>query len=139
MNLTPKVLTIGSFDILHWAHLDFLSICKSFGKLVVGVNSDEFMAKFKNKPIMGIEERRYALERAGYATTINDSAGKELIERLKPDILVVGSDWARKDYLSQIGVTQDWLDERKIIMIYVPYVQKMPISTTEIKRRVRES
>lgn len=139
MSSRYKVLTMGSFDILHWAHLDFLEICSKFGKLTVGVNTDKFMEKFKGKPIMGLKERRYALERAGYRTIENSSAGKKLIERLRPDIIVVGSDWARKDYLTQIGVTQDWLDERKIILVYVPYVQKMPMSTTEIKRRVREA
>ena len=41
-----------------------------------------------------------------------------------------------KDYLDQIGVTQDWLDEQHIILAWVPYIQKLPISTSAIRRRV---
>lgn len=133
-----RVLTIGTFDILHWGHLDFLDECLKLGKLTVGVNSDEFVATFKEPPIMSDEERMYAIARLGLDVVINTSNGKDLVDAIHPDILAVGSDWARKDYLSQIGVTQDWLDERHIILAYVPYVQVTPISTSEIKRRVRE-
>lgn len=137
MQKPNKVLTIGSFDILHFGHIDFLRSCQRLGELTVGVNTDEFIQRFKPKPTLSYEERTYALEQVGFTTIKNDSAGKELIEEVKPEILAVGSDWARKDYFNQIDVTQDWLDEQNITMAYVPYVQKYPISSSEIKRRVR--
>lgn len=134
-----RVLTIGTFDLLHWGHIDFLDQCADLGDLTVGVNSDEFVVQFKPEaPIMTQEERMYTVERLGFDVILNESSGRQLIERLNPDILAVGSDWARKDYLKQIDVTQDWLDERHIILAYVPYVQKMSISSSEIKRRIRE-
>jgi glycerol-3-phosphate cytidylyltransferase len=139
MNSRPKVLTIGSFDLLHYGHVDFLKSCATLGNLIVGVNTDDFITKFKPSPTLSLAERQYAVEQLGYTTYPNDGAGKELIEHIKPDILVVGSDWARKDYYKQIDVTQDWLDEHKIIMAYVPYVQWRPISSSEIKRRVRNA
>lgn len=133
-----KVLTIGTFDILHWGHIDFLKRCAELGDLTVGVNSDTFVASFKSEsPIMSLKERTHAVKTIGYDTEFNGTAGKNLINRLRPDILAVGSDWARKDYLKQIDVTQDWLDEHNIILAYVPYVQLLPISSTEIKRRIR--
>jgi len=134
-----RVLTIGTFDVLHWGHIDFLKECQKLGELTVGVNTDEFTAKFKDAPIMNLKERMYALKQLGFYVVKNDSAGRKLIEKKEPDILVVGSDWARKDYYKQIDVTQDWLDDHKIILAYVPYVQEMIISTTEIKRRIREA
>jgi len=73
----------------------------------------------------------------GYRTVKNESAGRELIELEKPDFLVIGSDWAVKDYYAQIDVTQDYLDENDITMVYVPYTRG--ISSTELKRRVSES
>ena len=53
---------------------------------------------------------------------------------VQPNYIIIGSDWARKDYYKQMGFTQDWLDERDIGLIYVPYTDG--ISTTEIKRRI---
>lgn len=132
-----KVLTIGTFDILHWGHLAFLRQCARLGtELIVGVNSDRFVARFKPPPVMTQDERVHALAQLGYTVRLNDGPGRELIGSILPDVLAAGSDWARKDYHAQIGVTQDWLDERKIILAYVPYVQDMPVSTSEIRRRV---
>jgi cytidyltransferase-like protein len=133
-----KVLTIGTFDLVHWGHVDFLKQCSRLGEVMVGVNSDAFVGSFKQRPVMNALERMYAISGLGYETVLNESSGRELIEELIPDILAVGSDWARKDYLKQIDVTQDWLDERNIMLAYIPYVQNMPISSTEVKRRVHE-
>lgn len=134
-----RVLTIGTFDILHFGHIAFLRQCERLGtELVVGVNSDRFAGEFKPAPVMTEDERLHAIGQLAYRAVLNDGPGRDLIDTSGPDVLAIGSDWARKDYLAQIDVTQDWLDERKIILAYVPYVQKMPISTTEIRRRVRE-
>lgn len=132
------VLTIGTFDLLHYGHIDFLKRCERMGRLIVGVNSDRFVQAFKPKAVMDQDERMYAMQQRWYEVKLNDGPGKELIETVDPDILAVGSDWARKDYLKQIGVDQDWLDEHNITLAYVPYVQARPISTTEIKRRIKE-
>ena len=56
------------------------------------------------------------------------------IDLVKPDYIIIGSDWARRDYYKQMGFTQDWLDSRGIGLIYVPYTEG--ISTTEIKKRM---
>ena len=139
MTKRRTVLTIGTFDLLHYGHVDFLQIVASLGKnLTVGVNTDEFVASFKRPPTMSLEERIYALGQHGYLTMPNASAGRDLIEAAEPGILAVGSDWARKDYLSQINCTQDWLDKRRIVLAYVPYVHFKQISTTEILRRVKQ-
>lgn len=65
----------------------------------------------------------------------NDSAGRELIDLIKPDVLAIGSDWARKDYYAQIDVDQDYMDENRISMLYIPRVGTL--SSTELKSRVR--
>jgi bifunctional ADP-heptose synthase (sugar kinase/adenylyltransferase) len=56
------------------------------------------------------------------------------IEQVKPDYIIIGSDWARRDYYYQMGFDQDWLDERGIGLIYIPYTDG--ISTTAIKHRL---
>lgn len=134
-----QVLTIGTFDLLHFGHVDFLRAAATLGaQLTVGVNSDDFAASFKRRPVMTQDERIHALGQLGYPVLLNTSAGRELIEAHEPGVLAVGSDWARKPYLEQIAVTQDWLDGRQITLAYVPYVQHAQISTSEIIRRIRE-
>ena len=136
---STRVLTIGTFDILHHGHIAFLHQCGRLGtELHVGVNTDRFVRQFKPPAVMGEDERAHALRQLGYHVLLNDGPGRDLIADRGPDVLAIGSDWARKDYLAQVGVTQDWLDERRIILAYVPYVQKMAVSTTDIKRRVLE-
>jgi glycerol-3-phosphate cytidylyltransferase len=58
----------------------------------------------------------------------------QAIEAVSPDLIVIGSDWARRDYYSQMGFTQDWLDERGIGLAYIPYTDG--ISSTAIKARL---
>jgi glycerol-3-phosphate cytidylyltransferase len=62
------------------------------------------------------------------------SDSTQAIEAVDPDVIAIGSDWARKDYYKQMGFSQDWLDERGIMLLYIPYTQG--ISTTELKQRI---
>jgi cytidyltransferase-like protein len=133
-----SVLTIGTFDLMHFGHVDFLKACASLGEdLTVGVNTDRFAGSFKPEPVMDQDERTYAVEQLGYPAVLNDGPGHVLIDRLRPHVLAAGSDWARKDYLGQIFVTQDWLDGRGITVAYVPRTCWRPMSSTEVRRRVR--
>jgi cytidyltransferase-like protein len=133
-----RVLTIGTFDVLHFGHIAFLRECARLGdELLVGVNTDRFVRAFKPDPVMTQDERTHALAQLGYATWLNDGPGRDLIEDTRPAVLAVGSDWARKDYYAQLTVDQDWLDERRVILAYVPYVLGPPMSTSEIRRRIR--
>jgi glycerol-3-phosphate cytidylyltransferase len=58
------------------------------------------------------------------------------IEAVDPDIIIVGSDWARRDYYAQMNFDQDWLDERCIGLAYIPYTKG--ISTTDLKKRIKD-
>ena len=138
-----NVLTIGTFDILHFGHIGFLQQCRKLagpgGGVMVGVNSDKFAGSFKEPPVMDQDERLHAIRQLGYSADLNTGPGREFIQRHIPNLIAVGSDWAAKDYLAQIGADQDWLDTRRIILAYVPRVQVMPMSTTEIRRRITDA
>ena len=58
------IFTNGCFDILHRGHLELLKYCKSLGKVVVGLNSDESIKKLKgsSRPINPQEDRKAILE-----------------------------------------------------------------------------
>ena len=136
--MMDRVLTIGTFDVLHEGHMKLINRCKDMGELlVVGVNSDEFVESYKGKPPIMTEKERISTLKAFYGDLhchINKDKGRTLIKDVAPCNLVIGTDWLRKDYLKQIGVTVGELEEWKVNLIYVPRTEG--ISTTELKKRI---
>jgi glycerol-3-phosphate cytidylyltransferase len=139
------VYTGGTFDLFHEGHVHFLWQCKRIagedGKVVVSLNTDEFIEEYKGKPpIIPYESRKAVLLGSKYVdSVIPNEGGKDstpAILRIMPDFIVIGSDWAKKDYYAQMGFTQDWLDGYEIVLIYVPYTEG--ISSTQIKERLKE-
>lgn len=140
-NITPKIVyTGGTFDIPHRGHVEFLKQCASYGDVFVSLNTDEFIESYKGKPpIMSYEEREAVLLEFRSVTAVIPNEGgadsKPAILEVMPDIIAIGSDWARKDYHAQMGFTQDWLDDFGFDLLYIPYTEG--ISTTEIKARLK--
>ena len=135
-----KIYTGGTFDLPHAGHVNFLRKCAQLGKVYVSLNTDEFIQEYKGKPPVMTFDERYEVLTEYYSVHVvmsNDGGAdsKEAILQVKPDIIAIGSDWARRDYHAQMGFNQDWLDERGISLIYIPYTQG--ISSTEVKKRLR--
>jgi len=101
------VFTNGCFDILHVGHTRYLTEAKKQGNiLVLGLNSDESVRSLKGKerPLIPENERAdviAALESVDYVTIFHELTPLELIEYLKPDILVKGGDWKEKDVVGR--------------------------------------
>ena len=138
-----RLYTGGTFDIFHAGHVNFLKRCSDLvgggGQVIVSLNTDEFIETYKGTtPIMTYKERETALMACRYVDAVipnSDGAdSKPTILSVKPDIIAIGSDWARKDYYKQMSFTQDWLDQMNIMLVYIPYTGG--ISTTELKKRV---
>lgn len=137
MGLT--IYTGGTFDLYHSGHANFLARCAELGRVIVSLNTDEFIEAYKGKaPVISYEERRAVLLSCRSVSDVIPNFGgadsKPAIEMTSPDIVAIGSDWARRDYYSQMGFTQDWLDDRGISLIYIPYTAG--ISSTAIKARL---
>lgn len=135
-----KVYTGGTFDLLHRGHVSFLKRCSEIGDVTVALNTDEFIERYKGKPpIMSYAEREAVLLGLRYVSDVVPNVGgansRISIDLAKPDFLVIGSDWARRDYYKQMMFDQDWLDERGIALCYIPYTDG--ISTTNIKGRLK--
>jgi glycerol-3-phosphate cytidylyltransferase len=141
MGLT--VYSGGSFDTFHFGHVEFLKRCKEIagdGEVVISLNTDEFILAYKGKGlVMDYEERKRVLESCRYVDRVVPNIGGAdstvAIDLVEPDLIVVGSDWAKRDYYAQMNFTQDWLDERGIGLVYIPYTQG--ISSTAIKSRMQ--
>lgn len=135
------VYTGGTFDLFHAGHVAFLERCAEFGHVVVALNTDEFVAAYKGRsPVCTYTERAAVLEACIHVARVvpNDGGAdsRPTIEKVAPDLIVIGSDWARRDYHAQMGFTQEWLDERGIGLAYVPYTAG--ISTSDLRSRLRD-
>lgn len=140
MGLT--VYTGGTFDLFHSGHANFLRECAQYGKVIVALNTDEFIESYKGKPpVIRYADRARVLSACRYVEKVIPNTGghdsKPAIESVMPNIIAIGSDWAKKDYHAQMGFTQDWLDERLISLLYIPYTPG--ISSTDIKKRLRNA
>ena len=134
------VYTGGTFDLVHSGHVNFLRRCAMIGDVTVALNTDEFIEAYKGKrPIMSYAEREAILLGLRYVERVIPNVGgadsRIAIELVQPDMVVIGSDWARKDYYTQMGFDQDWLDQRDIGLCYIPYTKG--ISTTDLKGRLK--
>ncbi len=135
-------LTVGTFDLPHFGHGNIFKWCKILsngGRVVVSLNTDEFVKSYKGSlPVMDYEARAKTILAFKYVDEVvpnfGDENGKAVIDAVRPDLLVIGSDWAKKDYYTQMQFTQDWLDERGIVLCYVPYTKG--ISTSLIKEKL---
>lgn len=123
-----KIITYGTFDLLHYGHINLLKRAKQLGDyLVVGLSTDEFNEKEKNKKTyFSYEERKKLLEAVRYVDLVipeeNWAQKREDIKEFKIDTFVIGDDWEGK------------FDDLKDLceVVYLPRTPE--ISTTKIKK-----
>jgi D-beta-D-heptose 7-phosphate kinase/D-beta-D-heptose 1-phosphate adenosyltransferase len=101
-----KVFVNGCFDILHPAHIELLNFAKSHGEvLYVAIDSDERVKQLKGptRPIHNQEDRKFLLENLKAVNEVFIFKTKEelteLVKSIKPDIMVVGSDYQNKEVI----------------------------------------
>lgn len=108
------VFTSGRFDLVHPGHLKLLNQCRRMagpkGAVVVGVRSDKsIMATMeKGNPIIGEHQRCLLLihlRLVDHVITFDDQVPDKLIERLRPDIIVMGSDSKGKKFGENLAPT----------------------------------
>ena len=136
------VYTGGTFDLLHAGHIDFLRVCRKVagndGQVIVALNQDDFIAQFKGKPpVCSYVERREVLLACRYVDQVIENTGgsdsKPAIVSASPDFILIGEDWANRDYYKQMSFSPEWLDEKGITLLYVP--RQRNLSSTAIKER----
>lgn len=107
------VFTNGCFDILHLGHIDYLSKAADLGQiLIVGLNSDESIRKIKgnNRPICDIQSRSQVLASLSFISAVvifEEETPLNLINHIKPDILVKGKDYAIEDIVGATVVNDN--------------------------------
>ncbi|QHS23527.1 glycerol-3-phosphate cytidylyltransferase [Virgibacillus sp. MSP4-1] len=121
-----KVITYGTFDLLHNGHINLLRRAKALGDhLTVAISTDEFNAIKDKKAYHSYENRKVILEAIRYVDkVIPENNWEQKIQDVKDhniDIFVMGDDWEGKfDFL------KDYCE-----VVYLP--RTVGISTTKIK------
>ena len=124
-----RVITYGTFDLLHYGHINFLKRAKALGDyLVVAVSTDDFNYNVKHKvTYFNYEQRKQLLEAIRYVDLVipeeNMQQKKNDMHEYHIDTFVIGDDWKGKfDFLKDEGVD-------------VVYLSRTPeISTSQIKK-----
>lgn len=126
-----RVITYGTFDLLHYGHINLLKRAKALGDyLIVALSTDEFNKNSKNKKsYFSYEVRKQLLEAIRYVDlVIPENNWEQKVSDIKEyhiDVFVMGDDWKGKfDYLKE--------------QCEVVYLERTPeISTTKIKEELK--
>ncbi|MBU3145494.1 glycerol-3-phosphate cytidylyltransferase [Clostridium sp. CF012] len=129
-----KIITYGTFDMLHYGHINLLSKAKELGDyLIVALSTNEFNAIKGKECYFSFEERKKILEAIRYVDLVipEDNWEQKIkdIAEFKIDTFVIGNDWEGKfDFLKEYCE-----------VVYLPRTPE--ISTTKIKQdlELRES
>lgn len=122
-----RIITYGTFDLLHYGHINLLRRAKALGDyLIVALSTDEFNWNEKRKRCyFDYEKRKQLLEAVRYVDLVIPEASWEQkstdVELYKVDTFVMGDDWKGKfDFLKDV--------------CEVVYLERTPeVSTTQIK------
>ena len=93
----------GTFDLLHPGHVRMLKWAKeSFGHVIVAVNTDDFVTRYKAKPAQTLHERMEMLEACKYVDEVivynTEAELYALLQKLNPDVRFIGADWKGKEF-----------------------------------------
>lgn len=127
-----RVITYGTFDLLHYGHINLLKRAKEYGDyLIVGLSTDSFNQNKKDKKCyFDFHKRKSLLEAIRYVDlVIPENCWEQKVDDIllyQADIFIIGDDWEHKfDYLSKLCE-----------VIYLPRTPE--ISTTEIKNDLKK-
>lgn len=126
-----KVITYGTFDLLHYGHINLLRRAKQYGDyLIVALSTDEFNWNQKHKKsYFSYEQRKNLLEAIRYVDLVIPEESWEQkisdVQEFRVDTFVMGDDWAGKfDFL------EDYCE-----VVYLPRTPE--ISSTQIRQELK--
>lgn len=122
-----RVITYGTFDLLHYGHINLLRRAKEYGDyLIVGLSTDDFNREKGKESYFNYDERRQLLESCRYVDLVIPEYSwdqkREDCQKYWVDTLVMGDDWKGKF---------DFLEQEDVKVVYLPRTPE--ISTTKIK------
>jgi len=133
----PVVFTNGVFDVLHRGHASYLAQARALGgSLVVALNSDASarrLGKGPERPLNTLLDRAHviaALQSVSLVTWFDEDTPLEIIQALRPDVLVKGGDYDM-DTLAEA----QWVRSQGGLATAIPFVSGY--STTQLVRLIQ--
>jgi len=129
------VFTNGIFDLLHRGHVEYLARAKSMGDiLIIGLNTDASARRLKGpaRPYSKLVDRAAVLaglEAVDYIVSFGESTPIKLITALKPDILIKGAEYKKREIVGAREV-ESWGGK----VVRVP--MRRGLSTTALIRKI---
>ncbi len=126
-----RILTYGTFDLLHYGHINLLKRAKALGDyLIVGLSTDDFNQMKNKKAYHSYEARKIMLEAVRYVDLVipekDWNQKPDDIKKYEVDILVMGDDWAGSEKFKNL--------EEYCEVCYLPRTEG--VSTTKIKKEL---
>lgn len=126
-------------DIIHPGHINIIKIASQYGRVIVGLFTDEAIASYKRKPYMTYEQRKTVIENIKGVSEVvpqNTRDYEDNLRKFQPRYMVHGTDW-REGPLADvrkkaIAILKEWGGE-----IIEPEYTK-GISSTLIQKKIRE-
>ena len=145
------VLTAGTFDLPHAGHGKFFARCRALAgedNVIVFVNSDEFVTRFKRRPVFTQKERMETIQHFRGVDMVLPNKGDEDLRKTFAQffrgtapfdedgyIIAIGSDWLLKDYFQQTKLSEEWLRLHNCVLAFLPY--NGDISSTQLRLRLQ--
>jgi rfaE bifunctional protein nucleotidyltransferase chain/domain len=133
------VFTNGCFDILHAGHVTYLQEAAALGDfLVVGINSDDSIKRLEKSPARPLQNEfsrtavMAALGCVGAVVVFDEDTPLQLIQAVKPDVLVKGADYKIEDIVGAAEVLS-WGGEVKTLDFLPGY------STSSIEKKILDA
>jgi D-glycero-beta-D-manno-heptose 1-phosphate adenylyltransferase len=132
------VFTNGCFDLVHLGHIDYLEKARALGnKLVLGLNTDASVSRIKGplRPVVNQEARARLMAALSFVDTVilfDEPTPLQLIEALKPDILVKGDDYSIETIVGADFVLANGGDVKTIALVE-------GFSTTKLIEKIKKA
>ena len=136
--MKKKIVYVGlSADIVHKGHLNILKTAQKYGKVIVGLLTDEAISTYKPFPILSFEERKIVVQNLKYVSEVIPQKTldySENLKKIKPNYVVHGSDWKK-------GVQENV--RKKVVQLLKRWNGKLiepnytgGISSSDIKKKI---
>lgn len=135
----PLVYVAMSADLIHPGHLNIINESRKFGRVIIGLLTDEAIAGYKRLPFMSFEKRKIIVENIKGVDEVIPQSTLDYtpnLLKLRPDYVVHGDDWKggiQKETRQRVIETlKEWGGE----LVELPYTEG--ISSTQLNNAVRE-
>ena len=133
------VYTCFCTDVIHEGHLNILNVAKQYGKVIVGILSDEAMIRFNRFPTISFEDRIRIVKELDIVDDVvvqDDIMYDKIVAELRPDYIIHGDNWKDEPMKAIRDNAETLLSEYGGEVIDVPYTYNENVK--RIDQRIKE-